>query len=360
VKSEELFEMPLHLHVENWRCIERLDLELSKVNVFIGPNSSGKSSLAHVIYLLAKAPRVKSIKDLIKRLYGLDVDYVVRRGCNGPCYPAVIRATWSNKEAELRIETPESITINGALWSSAYLLSSQRVDLFKLYQSITSIVLSKELSKESHETTKYITERSAISFIYSLILAFLGAFHPATSLFFEELMSLKELYHIGKIIESKDVGSLIYEAIPLILARDHKYIDPYISVELPANAAPDGIVDVGLIEEFSTRAESDSLMVIEEPENYKHPVKLIETINKMINVVLEKKLTLILTTHNDLVLHAIAKAVEKKQLKPGDVAIYYLERGADKPWTNARRIAIYEDGTFEEIPHLDKVISLVF
>jgi predicted ATP-dependent endonuclease of OLD family len=355
VKSEELFEMPLNLHVENWRCIEKLDLELSKVNVFIGPNSSGKSSLAHVIYLLAKAPRVKSIKDLIKGLYGLDVDYVVRRGCNSPCYPAVIRATWGDKEAELRIETSESITINGALWSSVYLLSSQRVDLFKLYQSITSIVLSKELSKESREITRY-----TISSIYSLILAFLEAFHPATSLFFEELMSLKELYHAGKIIESKDVGSLIYEAIPLILARDHKYIDPYISVELPANAAPDGIVDVGLIEEFFTRAEPDSLIVIEEPENYKHPVKLIETINKMINVVLEKKLTLVLTTHNDLVLHAIAKAVEKKQLKPGDVAIYYLERGPEKPWTNARRIAIYEDGTFEEIPHLDKVVSLVF
>lgn len=301
--------MPLNLHVENWRCIERLDLELSKVNVFIGPNSSGKSSLAHVIYLLAKAPRVKSIKDLIKGLYGLDVDYVVRRGCNGPCYPAVIRATWGDKEAELRIETSESITINGALWSSAYLLSSQRVDLFKLYQSITSIVLSKELSKESREITRY-----TISSIYSLILAFLEAFHPATSLFFEELMSLKELYHVGKITESKDVGSLIYEAIPLILARDHKYIDPYISVELPANAAPDGIVDVGLIEEFFTRAEPDSLIVIEEPENYKHPVKLIETINKMINVVLEKKLTLVLTTHNDLVLHTIAKAVEKNNL----------------------------------------------
>jgi energy-coupling factor transporter ATP-binding protein EcfA2 len=309
VKSEELYEMPLNLHVENWRCIERLDLELSKVNVFIGPNSSGKSSLAHVIYLLAKAPRVKSIKDLIKGLYGLDVDYVVRRGCNGPCYPAVIRATWGDKEAELRIETSESITINGALWSSAYLLSSQRVDLFKLYQSITSIVLSKELSKESREITRY-----TISSIYSLILAFLEAFHPATSLFFEELMSLKELYHVGKITESKDVGSLIYEAIPLILARDHKYIDPYISVELPANAAPDGIVDVGLIEEFFTRAEPDSLIVIEEPENYKHPVKLIETINKMINVVLEKKLTLVLTTHNDLVLHTIAKAVEKNNL----------------------------------------------
>jgi predicted ATP-dependent endonuclease of OLD family len=36
----------IKLKVTNWRCIENLELELSKINVFIGPNSTGKSSLA--------------------------------------------------------------------------------------------------------------------------------------------------------------------------------------------------------------------------------------------------------------------------------------------------------------------------
>ena len=52
--------MPISLHVENWRCIKGLDVELANVNVLIGRNSSGKSSLAYAAYLLAKAPTLEA------------------------------------------------------------------------------------------------------------------------------------------------------------------------------------------------------------------------------------------------------------------------------------------------------------
>jgi predicted ATPase len=61
--------MPISLHVENWRCIKGLDVELANVNVLIGRNSSGKSSLAYAAYLLAKAPHVGSAPQLVQGLY---------------------------------------------------------------------------------------------------------------------------------------------------------------------------------------------------------------------------------------------------------------------------------------------------
>jgi predicted ATP-dependent endonuclease of OLD family len=46
----------IKFHVKNWRCVEKLDLELSHINILIGPNSSGKSSLAHAAHIQAVEP----------------------------------------------------------------------------------------------------------------------------------------------------------------------------------------------------------------------------------------------------------------------------------------------------------------
>ena len=71
-------------------------------------------------------------------------------------------------------------------------------------------------------------------------------------------------------------------------------------------------------------------------------------------------MTLVATTHNDLVLHAVGRAVEDGVVKPERVAVYYLERSKEMPWTGARRIQVYEDGTFAEIPHVEEVLAHVF
>jgi energy-coupling factor transporter ATP-binding protein EcfA2 len=46
-----------HLHVENFLSLKNVDVELGKVNVFIGPNASGKSNIAKVFRLIAKHVR---------------------------------------------------------------------------------------------------------------------------------------------------------------------------------------------------------------------------------------------------------------------------------------------------------------
>jgi energy-coupling factor transporter ATP-binding protein EcfA2 len=45
------------LHVENFLSLKNVDLELGKVNVFIGPNASGKSNIARALQLIAKHAR---------------------------------------------------------------------------------------------------------------------------------------------------------------------------------------------------------------------------------------------------------------------------------------------------------------
>lgn len=45
------------LHVENFLSLKNVDVELGKVNVFIGPNASGKSNIAKAFQLIAKHAR---------------------------------------------------------------------------------------------------------------------------------------------------------------------------------------------------------------------------------------------------------------------------------------------------------------
>ncbi len=36
------------IHAENYRAFEDLDIDLSKINLFFGPNNSGKSSIISI------------------------------------------------------------------------------------------------------------------------------------------------------------------------------------------------------------------------------------------------------------------------------------------------------------------------
>jgi hypothetical protein len=343
----------IKFHVENWRCVEKLDLELSHINIFIGPNSSGKSSLAHAAYILAKAPMVRDVRELLRGLYGLELEFIARLGCSGPCYPVVLEAEGGPGRVELRVRSSAELEVSGRLWSSAYIMPSQRIDYVRLLQLLQSVVRREEL-----ET---VSGRTAISFVYSLAQMLITGLPSLPSIFLDDLMKIMGPQRaISEVARFKDVGSLILELIPLLSMTSYKYVDPYTSIELPATAAPDGVIDLGLIESFLSKAETGSLIAVEEPENHKHPLRLIELVGFMARKAVEGKLTLVVTTHSDLVLHSLAKLVETGVIKPGDVTVYYLERGSEKPWTTARRIHVYEDGTFEEIPHVMEVISRVF
>ena len=60
------------LYVENFLSLKNVDIELEKVNVFIGPNSSGKSNIARALQLIARHAKegiptldgYKSLRDL--------------------------------------------------------------------------------------------------------------------------------------------------------------------------------------------------------------------------------------------------------------------------------------------------------
>lgn len=353
--------MVVSFHVENWRCIKSLDIELANVNIFLGKNSSGKSSLAHAAYLLAKAPSVRDVAQLVRDLYRLDIAQVVRIENGIPQYPSILEARSGSQRVELKIEASK-VDVSGSLWTFSYILPSQRVACLKLFQSLlTQIVKSPRIESEAEASRTGF--EVATKLLMQLFAMGVVAEGPALKLFFNDLISaISGHEYLGpKPLELESVGTIFVEVFPLIPLIVYKYRDPFDkSIELPLPVTPDGIADTELIKRFVSGAVQGSLVVVEEPENFKHPLLLVELVRDIIGEALKKNLTLLFTTHNDLILHVIGRVVEEEVLKPSQVAVYYLERTREIPWTTVRKIQVYEDGTFSEIPHVEEVLSHVF
>jgi hypothetical protein len=267
-----------------------------------------------------------------------------------PCYPLVIQVDDVIFEAR---SSEEYVVPSTSPWADSYLLPSQRLSYVKFMQVLSKI--GREIVSEHPET------RLALGFI-ALLPEFLRMLPvpPPMSLFLEDLIRLYTGAELTSSVELKDVGYLYERISPLLSLISYEYQDPFTKLRLTLDLAPDGFVDYILIQRFIDNAPRRSLIVIEEPENYKNPLLLIELVRYLAEKVVQKNMFVIITTHSDLLLQACAKTVEEKILTPHDIAIYYLERTRDNPWTFVRRIAVYEDGTIEEIPHQEQVIAKLF
>jgi len=165
---------------------------------------------------------------------------------------------------------------------------------------------------------------------------------------------------VGKSLQL-DHGDYIISITPQMAYLTLKIVDPYnTSLILPPEEAPDGKTDYMLIKFVLNNALKNSLIVIEEPEIYKNPLFQFEMMDEISKLALDKNLTVVMTTHSEIIPLSIAKLVEVGKLKPDDVRIYYLTRSKEEPWTKIRKIDVYEDGTLEELPDSEKITAQLF
>jgi len=334
------------LHVVNWRCIDEVEIELKPITVLLGRNATGKSSLAYAAYLLARAPERGNITELLERLYGTKLDEIVRIDRGKRMYPVVIEADGYSFKAE---NPQDYVSPQGSPWRTGYLMPSIRIGVYKaLVKSIMRLVESER------------EERIAallISPLFTLIAP--AMMSPPALLFIEDLLKALGIKTAKSYEVLGGLGKLTVHISPFTLLGSN-YDDPYVGHSLSASLAPEGALDSGIIEVFLEGASEGSLLVIEEPEIHKNPLLLLDFIAHIAEVAKDKSLTVIMTTHSDLVVHGLAKMVEEKRLEPRDVAIYYLERSKDSPWTRVRELKVYEDGTVEELPGVEEVIARLF
>jgi len=124
----------VEVYIQNWRCVDELKLSLGRINVFMGPNASGKSSVAYAVYLAARMPQ--SPAAFVTQLYGYGFDKLARNVGGRAQYPVVIRLD----DAEIRVEEGGKLTTSSRGAGEAYLLPARRLAYLQVMLTIHKAV----------------------------------------------------------------------------------------------------------------------------------------------------------------------------------------------------------------------------
>jgi len=355
----------MEVRVVNWRCIEDLEIETSRLNVFVGKNSTGKSSLAYALYFTSKTSEGKPMAPewVLAQLYGYGFDKVARIVNGKPQFPVSIKAG----EHELIVRPVpgegrfEVIRPKTSPWTDEFLLPSRRIDFMHILMFLPKLVRAsvRGTAASLRELTgPSVAAVSMFTWLFELVkeLPILPPFgHFATDLTRALGVPIEPLSR-----EIPELGSYTVVIPYLIRLMDIRIRDPFTKLELPLELSPDGVVDFAIFDAMTERAPEGSLIVIEEPEIHKNPLMILDFIKQVAERALDRDLTVVMTTHSDLVPSALAKLVGDGLLEVDDLRIYYFRRSKKRPWTQVSEIPIFEDGTTGGFPDAEEVISRLF
>jgi len=337
------------VRVVNWRCIEDLEVELRRINVFIGQNSTGKSSLAYAIYFASKSSKFDP-QFLLIQMYGHGFDGVARFVENKPQFPISIKIDNSEFSVNKKEQGFEINRLPSSPWASEFLLPSRRISYIQIMMLLPKMV--KELRGKPEATII-----GGLTGTFFELFKTLPLFPPFNVFAMDYVGALTGLQFEPVKGELEGVGFYIVNIYPLLFFIEPTFQDPYTKLQLPLELAPDGLIDFSIFDSMMKRIPENSLLVIEEPEIHKNPMMVKEFSERIVKSALGKKVTLLMTTHSDIPLITIGRLVSKGDLSPEEVKVYYFKR---EPWTRVSEIAVYEDGTLESLPDSEELIAHLF
>ena len=334
----------MEVYIQNWRCVEELELSLSRINVFIGPNASGKSSVAYAVYLAARMPQNPAA--FVTQLYGYGFDKLARNVGGKAQYPVVIRLD----DVEIRVEEGGKLTTSSRGAGEAYLLPARRLAYLQVMLIIHNVM--REMMKKPEALLVAV-----FASFFAEVLKSLPVVPPLLVFISDYLRTVAGIDIEPQKGEVSDVGAFMLKTAPVLSLLEFTYRDPYVELELPLDLAPEGLIDFAILDTLARRMSRRALVVVEEPEIHKNPLKVMEYVERLVKVVEEKDATVVMTTHSDLVVLILAKLVAQRRLRAENVKVSYFTR---EPWTRAEEVKIFPDGTVEKLPDWEEATAALF
>ncbi|MDE6270659.1 MAG: ATP-binding protein [Muribaculaceae bacterium] len=342
------------LHVENFGPVKDATVELRAINMFIGEQSIGKSTLAKLITIFTD---YISLCKIIHR--GMDSwnaqlkDYFLDIYKDDPYH--ISYEMWEDdKKIHIEIE-PAQVSFymmqGDKKTTNADDLMSQLIDLKEIYHVDEVVQASKNMETKSFldlfTNSLYIP---AERIIYPVLTNILPALALANSTIPKNLLRfMVDLGNAKSEYPQFDI-SLLGVAFKHDAAEDSIVIEEENNKKvIPITAASSGIqslVPLMLVLHYAITKREYSSFVIEEPECNLFPTKQVELLKEILKTVKHQKRILTITTHSPYLLSAmnnilfagmlvekfgdgIKKYVdeimpEEYQLKAGDCSVYSL------------------------------------
>ena len=355
------------LHVENFLSLKNVDIELEKVNVLIGPNTSGKSNIARALQLIAKhakegLPTLEGYKELRDLSFNfnpaVNIQLSLERIIKSKNYEFALQLTNERYIEKILIDHKPVITHagNGDVYIKGREISYGLIPFgsFSYYgrPMMNSVLtaLPSDVEVEFHQLASDLRKIAVHSFAPDS-LRFKNSVSEEPFLKYHGDNLARYLLYLyterrkdfGRVEETlKGMVPEVEEVIPHIEGTE---VEIWIKVKgLDEPLKPHNISDgtLRLLAMISVLYGGASLVVLEEPENCIHPY-LLET---FMNLVRDSPSQVVMTTHSPYLLDHV---------KPEEVQVVWKEGletkvkklSATKEMENVKRF-LEEGGTLGE------------
>ena len=326
-----------HLRIDNFKSLKAVDLNLRNLNVLMGLNGSGKSSLIQVLLLLRQSKydlRHGSLKLRLDSSYqlfdaGVAEDVYYRQGI-APTITFDLffeDETWLTWDFEYRrdidntddhlsapqkyeVETLEKVGLFNAQFQ--YLFAERELPKDAYPASVENVIKLKTLGNKGEHTAFYLETFGLVKSVEHPILL-----HPKAK-------SEKLLYQVNawlaEISPDVSIDTRLTTGSQNVELRFKYGIDAY----KPKNVGFGLSYVLPVIVSLLT-AEKGKLIIIENPESHIHPRGQAE-LGKLIAAAAETGAQLFIETHSDHILNGIRVAVKENNQLRKKIGIFFHDR----------------------------------
>ena len=346
-----------HITIENFKSLKKIDADTNNLNLLMGLNGMGKSSLIQMLLLLKQSDNLdKKIIDLNgaliniglgrDALYQFSSEDFILFGLSLDEFEFSWKLNYQADNDKLTSEngyTSEKMQYFRSQTNKFQFIGAERIGSQDLYDASSTIVADKKYLGLSGEYAAYYLNVFGSKYKVKEILqhkdtiadallaqvnAWLGEISPGI------LVNTKYIPEINKVIldyqftlgfgktnyfKSKNVGFGITYVLPVILSL--------------------------------LTAEEGKIIIIENPESHIHPRGQAE-LGKLIALAAQTGAQLFIETHSDHILNGIRVAVKEQYIDKSKVKILYFDKETTdtEQYSKITQIRVDKNGTLSDYP----------
>ncbi len=350
------------LHIQGFKCFDAVEISLRRINIFSGPNSSGKSSAIQAFLLLCD----NAVKNSSFSLHGMRLDLGAFDECrNHRLNARSFRVGVVNGKEIFKAEfcsadddgnnvsvkfTEESSEIQNFLSFEnrhVYYLPANRIGPENSYPKNFDRV--NQLGSKAEFIIDFLHKNRKAEVVSSLI-----ADTASVTLEHQVNYWLGRLFGIKNTI--RDLGLSNSLSVEFSFG-DGKPVRPY-HIGSGVSFAMGMLVSC-------LSAKPDDIVVIENPETHLHP-KAQSDLTEFFCFAANAGIQIILETHSDHVFNGVRKAIVKKEITNTDVAVHFFQLDENALSKNTAialnehgRVMTHQKGLFDQFNNdLDQILGL--
>ena len=350
--------MITHIEVKNFKSLKNISLNIKGLNVLMGLNGMGKSSLIQTLLLLMQSDKLESriidLNDgLVKIGQGRDAlyqfaeeDFILFGLTFNNQNKYFWKFSYEKDKDQLRATSgfaKDQMTVFRANTKKFQYISAERLGPQDLYEASSSVVVDKKQIGLFGEYAAYFINMYGND--YSVMQRIR---HPKAKS--DKLLAQANAW-LGEISPGVTLNTkYVPDVNKVILDYQFDFGNTKTNSFRPKNVGF-GISYVLPIVLSLLTAEENKIIIIENPESHIHPRGQAE-LGKLISLAASTKAQLFIETHSDHILNGIRVAVKENLVDRQNVNILYFDKETTEKeqFTKVKPIEIDRNGELKEYP----------